>query len=134
MGLMWQLRRKQQGADEQDKEEIATGYRIPAKLLWDPDPLDRTPAGGLQECKYFDELQGLGTLIKRCSGPDVLQPCRKGRSYGEVAYSAVGQYRSGNCTKDPISRAWSCPDLVYSQMEIESLDADSKTRQVRSCA
>lgn len=131
MGLMWQLKRKQLGSDEQDKEEIATGYRIPAKLLHDPDPLDRMPNGGLQDCQYYDEIKGMGTLIKRCSAPDIIQPCKSGRSYGEVAYSAVGQWRNASCYKDLATDQWSCPGIVYTKMVVESLDPDSATRQVK---
>ena len=130
MGLMWQLRIKQNAAHEQDVEELATGYRIPAKLMHDPDPLDKPPGRGLQKCRYFEEIGGYGHVIPKCSGHQIILPCGGGRTYGEVAYSAVGQWRNGSCIRDPASRAWTCPGIPYGKMVVESLDPDNSSRQV----
>ena len=52
MNAQWLLKRKQTGVDEQDRIEIPTAYDIPIKLLWDPDPFDRPPEGGVRNCTY----------------------------------------------------------------------------------
>lgn len=94
------------------------------------DPFDRPPEGGLHGCEYYPELPGLGTLLKEGTGKSVVMKCKEGRTYGEVAYSAIGAYRNGNCTLDGPSRSWNCPTVTFRKMDIESLDADAATRQV----